>query len=379
MSGDAGCRARQAPKGPARSGQGVTKRAAPTRHKHKHTWRPTLFALIAHGPGLAVGLLLLIFVGGTFGYAFIEGWGLWESFYQTVIMVTTVGYREVHPLSEAGQRFTVVLLLVGVGSAAYTFSLIAALMVGEGGIRERLRRRRVERMLDELDQHFIVCGFGRIGSIIVQEFIRQEVPFVVIERDPERVHRVMELGGLAVEADASREEVLSRVRIDRARGLIAAVGSEAENVYTVLTARLMRPELFIVGRAETDDARRKLTRAGADRVLSPYQLGALQMAQTAIRPAVVDFLQLATGSDNLDLTMEQVRIHEKAPLAGRSLIEANLRQRFGVVVVGIQRSDGHMEFNPSPDTTMAAGDYLVVLGRMSSLKELEAAAQAVAA
>jgi voltage-gated potassium channel len=354
---------------------------ASSRHKHKrkHAWRPTLFALVAHGPGLAVALLLLIFFGGTFGYAFIEGWGLWEAFYQTVIMVTTVGYREVHPLSDNGQRFTVVLLLVGVGSAAYTFSLIAALMVGEGGIRERRRRRRIERMLDELDQHFIICGFGRIGAIIVQEFLRQEVPFVVIERDPERVHRVIEMGGLAVEADASREEVLSRVRIDRARGLIAAVGSEAENVYTVLTARLMRPELFIVGRAETDDARRKLTRAGADRVLSPYQIGALQMAQTAIRPAVVDFVQLATGSDNLDLTMEQVRIHEKAPLDGRSIIEANLRQRYGVVVVGIQHPDGHMEFNPSPDTTMTAGDCLVVLGRTSNLKELEAAAQSVAA
>jgi voltage-gated potassium channel len=269
--------------------------------------------------------------------------------------------------------------LLGVGSAAYAFSLVAALMVGEGGLRERLRKRRLERMLDELDQHFIVCGFGRIGSIIVEEFLRQDVPFVVIERNPERVHRVIEIGGLAVEADASREEVLSRVRIENARGLIAAVGSDAENVYTVLTARLMRPNLFIIGRAETDDARRKLSRAGADRVLSPYQIGALQMALTAIRPAVVDFVQLATTSDNIDLTMEQVKIHEGAPLAGRSIIEANLRQKFGVVVVGIQRPNGHMDFNPSPDVRMDPGDCLVVLGRMSNLKELEAAAQPVVA
>ena len=188
------------------------------------------------------------------------------------------------------------------------------------------------------------------------------------------MHEAIDLGYLAVEADASSESVLERVQIRRARGLIAAVSTDAENVYAVLTARLLHPSLFIIGRAETDDAKSKLVRAGADRVLSPYQIGGLQLAQTALRPAVVDFVQLATSSDNLDLNMEQVRIEGGASLAGRTIIEANLRQRFGVVVVGIQRADGRMEFNPAPDVKMEPGDYLVVLGKSESLRELEVVA-----
>jgi voltage-gated potassium channel len=180
----------------------------------------------------------------------------------------------------------------------------------------------------------------------------------------------MEDGALAVEADASREDVLKRVGIERARGLIAAVGSDAENVYAVLSARVLRPDLFIVGRAETEDATIKLKRAGADRVISPYQIGARQMAQTALRPAVVDFVDLATGTDNLDLSMEEVAIAARSTLVDQTLLDANLRQRFGVIVVGIQRTTGHMEFNPAPDGTIHAGDKLVVLGRAASLKQL---------
>jgi len=188
----------------------------------------------------------------------------------------------------------------------------------------------------------------------------------------------MEHGYFCVEADASNEDVLRRVHINRARGLIAAVSTDAENVYAVLSARLLRPDLFIVGRAETDDARIKLKRAGADRVISPYHLGGIQLAQTALRPAVVDFVQLATSSENLDLNLEQVHIGPGSSLDGRNLIESGVRQRYGVVVVGIRRADGKMDFNPEPETMMRAGDDLVVLGRAKSLKELEAAALAAA-
>src|SRR5438874_4350825 len=181
----------------------------------------------------------------------------------------------------------------------------------------------------------------------------------------------MEEGGLAVEADASREDVLKRVGIERARGLIAVVGTDAENVYAVLSARVLRPDLFIVGRAESEDSIRKLQRAGANRVLSPYQIGALQIAQTAIRPAVVDFVELATSSENLELAMEEIAITTASALGGQTLVHANLRQRYGVIVVGIQRQDRRMEFNPDPEATIRAGDKLVVLGRPDSLKELE--------
>ena len=334
---------------------------------------PARLAYIGRPQALAVLLLVVVLVAGTAGYVLVEGWSAWDAFYMTVISVTTAGYREVHPLSRPGEVFTAVLLILGVGTVLYAVTMLVARVV-EAGLHERWTIRRREHMLDELSRHFIVCGYGRIGSTIVEEFRRQGVPYVVVDRDPERVHQVIELGGLAVAADASSEEVLKRVGIDRARGLIAAVGTDAENVYAVLSARLLRPDLLIIGRAETDDAKRKLVRAGADRVVSPYQIGGFQMAQLAVRPAVVDFVHLATSSAHLDLAMEQVRLGAASPLAGQTLVGANLRQRFGVVVVGIQRADGRMDFNPAPDTGMNAGDHLVVLGPPDSVKQLEAAA-----
>jgi voltage-gated potassium channel len=325
------------------------------------------------GPRLAVALLVIVVAGGTLGYVVIEGWSAWDALYMTVTTITTVGFREVHPLTRAGEAFTIALIAAGVGTAFYTFTLLATVVV-EGGLHQKLSERRRMRMLDDLKDHFIVCGFGRIGSTIVGEFRRQHVPCVVIERDPNRVHDVIEGGGLAVEADASREEVLKRVGIDRARGLITAVGTDADNVYTVLTARVMRPDLYIIGRAETEDAERKLLRAGANRVVSPYRIGASHLAQTALRPAVVDFFAIATSSENLELAIEQVTIAEGSGMADHSIIEANLRQRFGVIVVGIKRRDGRMEFNPPGEARMHAGDQLVVLGRVDGLRQLELAA-----
>ena len=312
----------------------------------------------------------MIIAGGTAGYVVIEGWGAWDAFYMTIITVTTVGYEEVHKLSRPGQVFTVVLLLSGVGAALYTFTLLATVVV-EGGLPKRLQRRRQERMLETVKDHFIICGYGRIGRIVAQQFRRQQIPYVVVERNPERVQMAIEDGALGVEADASREDVLKRVGIERARGLIAAVGTDAENVYAVLSARVMRPDLFIVGRAETEDATIKLKRAGADRVISPYQIGAVQIAQSALRPAVVDFMELATSSDNMELAMEQITVAPGSTLENRSIVDANLRQRYGVIVIGIQREDSRMEFNPEPDTAIRPGDKLVVLGRPDSLKRLE--------
>jgi voltage-gated potassium channel len=321
-----------------------------------------------------VALLCLVLAGGTIGYVAVEGWSAWDAFYMTVITVTTVGYGEVHRLSSGGRVVSIILAIGGVGTVLYAFTLVAADVI-EGGLRERFELRRRLRMINDLNNHFIICGSGRIGSIIAAEFRRQAVPFVIVERDPEKLHEALERGDVAVEADASREDVLKRVGIERARGLIAAVGTDAENVYAVLSARVLRPDLYIIARAESEDAERKLLRAGANRVLSPYEIGALQMAQTALRPAVVDFVQLATSSENLELAMEQIQIGEATALAGRSLIEANLRQRYGVVVVGIQRGDGKMEFNPSPEAVMKAGDQLVVLGRPENLRQLEAVAE----
>jgi len=315
-------------------------------------------------------LLLAVLAGGTAGYMLVEGWNVWDAFYMTVTTVATVGYGEVHPLSPRGRLFTVALIFGGVGTLFYTVTLLATIIV-EGGLHQRLERRRTARMLEQIKDHFIVCGYGRIGSIIAAELHQQGVPLAVIERDPERVRQAVDRGWLALEADASREEVLAKAGIHRARGLITAVGTDAENVFTVLTARVMRPDLFIIARVESDDAEHKLRRAGADRVISPYQIGATQMVQTALRPAVVDFFHLATSSDRLDLSMEQVHIKDDSPLANQTIVDAGIRQRFGVIVVGIKRAGGGMDFNPPPEAVMRSGDELVVLGRTESVKALE--------
>jgi voltage-gated potassium channel len=346
----------------------------PTSHQFSPAARPPR-AWWLRGVGLALALLVLVLAAGTAGFTLIEGWPMWDAFYMTITTVTTVGYREIHPLSRAGEVFNAGLIIAGVGTVLYTLSALMALLV-EGELHDRWSQRRRDRMLSELDRHFIVCGYGRIGRIIAEEFRRQRVSFLVVEQDPHLAQTAVEAGLMAVSADATNEDTLKRVRIERARGLIAAVGTDAENVYIVLTARLLEPDLFIISRAETEDARRKLLRAGADRVISPYQIGAVQLAQTALRPAVVDFVQLATSSENLDLTMEQVRLVEGSDLVGRSVVDANLRQRFQAIVVAIQRADGRMEFNPSSDTVMNGGDQLVVLGPPDSLRQLEALAGA---
>jgi voltage-gated potassium channel len=326
--------------------------------------------ILTGGPTTAIALLVSVIVGGTVGYVLVEGWSVWDAFYMTVITVTTVGYKEVHDLSPAGQAFTVVLLLGGVGTVLYTFTFLATAIV-EGGLPKRLQRRRLYHMLENIRDHFIVCGYGRIGAIVTDQFQRQGIRFVIVERDTTRARAALSLGMLVVEADATREDVLREAGIDRARGLIAAVGTDAENVYTVLSARVLNPNLFIVGRAEGEDSVLKLERAGANRVISPYQIGAMQMAQTALRPTVVDFVALATNAENFELSMEEITIGKGSPLAGQSIVNANLRHRFGVVVVAIQRNDRRMEFNPEPDATMVEGDKLVVLGRPESLKSLE--------
>jgi voltage-gated potassium channel len=315
-------------------------------------------------------MLVAVLAGGTAGYMLIEGWNVWDAFYMTVTTVATVGYGEIHPLSPRGRMFTVALIFGGVGTAFYTVTLLATIIV-EGGLHQRLHSRRTARMLEQIKDHFIVCGYGRIGSIIAAELHQQGVPLAVIERDPDRVRQAVDRGWLALEADASREEVLARAGIHRARGLITAVGTDAENVFTVLTARVMRPDLFIIARVESDDAEHKLRRAGADRVISPYQIGATQMVQTALRPAVVEFFHLATSSERLDLSMEQVHIKDDSALANQTIVDAGIRQKFGVIVVGIKRAGGGMDFNPPPEAVMRPGDELVVLGRTESVKALE--------
>jgi voltage-gated potassium channel len=226
-------------------------------------------------------------------------------------------------------------------------------------------------MINSLSDHYVVCGFGRIGSIVANEFKRQKTPYVIVERSADRVREAIAQGHPAVEGDASHEETLKGLGIERARGLVAAVGTDAENVYAVLTARVLKSDLFIIARAEGEDSQQKLKRAGADRVVSPYRIGAVQIAQTALRPAVVDFVEIATSSDNLELSIEEIRIEEGSAIAGQTLSTAIPRDKVNVVVVGIQHAQGRMEFNPTANTVLQGGDHVIVLGSTASLKELE--------
>ena len=248
-------------------------------------------------------------------------------------------------------------------------------MVVEGGWPKYVERWRYVRMIQNLSNHYVICGYGRIGSIVANEFTRQKTPFVIVDRDPARVLQATQHGHLAVEGDASHEDTLRPLGIERARGLVAAVGTDAENVYAVLTARVMKNDLFIIARAEGEESVSKLKKAGADRVISPYKIGAVQMAQTALRPAVVDFVEIATSSDNLELSIEEIRVEETSALAGRPLAEVIQRDKMNVVVVGIQHTHGRMEFNPTRDTVLHAGDHLIVLGSASTLKDLGQAAR----
>ena len=319
-------------------------------------------------------LLALVIAGGTAGYVAIEGWSVWDALYMTVTTVATVGFREVHPLSSAGQGFTLLLIIVGVSTALYAFSAFAAVVV-EGGWPKYVEQWRYVRMINHLSDHYVICGYGRIGSIVASEFTRQKTPFVIVDRNPERVAEANQRGHLAAEGDASREDTLKQLGIDRARGLVAAVGTDAENVYAVLTARVLKNDLFIIARAEGEDSISKLRKAGADRVISPYRIGAVQIAQTALRPAVVDFVEIATSSDNLELSLEEIRIENGSDLAGKPLSAVIDRDKMNVVVVGIQHTHGHMEFNPMASTVLRAGDHLIALGSSQTLKELERAAR----
>jgi voltage-gated potassium channel len=323
-------------------------------------------------PQLGTPLVLLAFVlaAGTLGYVVLEGWNAWDAFYMTVTTVATVGFREIHPLSRTGEAFTLTLILVGVGTALYTFSALAAVVV-EGGLPKYIEQRRFARMMNNLSNHYVICGYGRIGSIVANEFKRQQTPFAIVDRNAERVAEATARGYLSLEGDASREETLKRVGITRARGVVAAVGTDAENVYAVLTARVLKNDLFIIARAEGEESISKLRKAGADRVISPYRIGAVQIAQTALRPAVVDFVEIATSSDNLELSLEQIRIANGSSLVGKPLSVAIPRSRMNVVVVGIQRALGGMEFNPTADTILNRSDHLIVLGSSATLKELE--------
>ncbi|MBS1112527.1 MAG: TrkA family potassium uptake protein, partial [Nitrospirae bacterium] len=249
---------------------------------------------------VAAGMICLVILFGTTGYMVIEEWGFWDSLYMTVITLTTVGYREIHDLSLQGQIFTVVLLIGGVGTVLYALSAGAKILL-EGELQEIYGRKRVEKKLRELSGHFIVCGYGRMGKVITRELEHEKLAFVVIEKGEVLLDADQKEELIVIQGDATNDDLLKRAGIERAQCLISVLPTDAENLYVVLSARGLNPKLLIVARAGEEGSEQKLLRAGADRVVSPYHIGGLRIAHAVLKPAVVDFIEFATKSGNIDL------------------------------------------------------------------------------
>jgi voltage-gated potassium channel len=313
----------------------------------------------------------ILVAGGTAGYYLLEeDYSLFDSLYMTVITLTTVGYGEVHPLSPQGKLFTIGLLLVGVLTFFYTVTELVRVVIS-GEVQELLGRRRMQRSLAGLSHHMIICGYGRMGRHVCREFSRQGLPFVIIDRRPELLRDFDVPHGLALDGDATSDEVLKRAGVERARALVTVAASDADNLFITMSARLLNDKLFIVARAEGELAEEKLRRAGANRVVTPYAIGGAKVAMAVLRPAVVDFIELATGSEHLDLQIEETLIQAGSALAGVTLHASRLRQDLGVIVVAIKKANGHLVANPPGDAVMEAGDTLIALGARQNLDRVE--------
>jgi voltage-gated potassium channel len=323
---------------------------------------------------LVIGLIIIVIGFGTLGYMSIEGWNFWDSFYMTVITLTTVGYREVHDLSFNGQFFTVVLLIGGVGTVLYALST-GAKFVLEGEMQEIYGRKRLEKKLRDLRDHYIVCGYGRMGKIIAKELKHEKLKFAVIEKNEIILDSDEKEEFFIIQGDATKDELLKRVGIESAKCLISVLPTDAENLYVVLSARGLNPTLLIVARAGEEGSEQKLLRAGADRVVSPYHIGGLRMAHSVLKPAVVDFIEFATKSGNIDLQIEEIIIQAGSDLVRQTLDQCGIGRELGIIIVAIKQQSGEMKFNPTFRTALEAGDTLIAVGETSKLEMLERMAE----
>jgi len=315
-------------------------------------------------------LFILVLAFGTAGFMLITHSSFLDALYMTVITISTVGFGEVVSLGTGGRLFTILLIFVGVGFVLYLFSRITESIV-EGGLRATLGRLKMKKKVAKLSDHYIVCGFGRIGQVICKILKDNRKPFVVIEKKGRLIEEIIDLGYMVLEGEASDDETLVAAGIERARGLVSVVSTDADTVYITLTARGIRPDLFIIARSSgAEGAEKKLLRAGANRVFSPYEIGATRMAQEVVRPTVVDFVDLAIQGGELGLRLEELAVSEGAACVGKTLVESGIRREHNLIVVAIKPRKGEMIFNPTPSTIINAGDILVVLGDVVDIEAL---------
>lgn len=328
--------------------------------KRLGTWGPLLGGFVA---------LLLVFCLGIVSYMRVEGWSFFDSIYQVVITLSTVGFQEVYPLSHNGRIVTMLLIVTGVGSFAYLVGSFTQALV-EGRLQQFLGRRRMQKVIDGLHDHVVICGYGRIGAIVAHELMVENVPIVVIENNPEVSKPLDEQGIPYVTGDATDDEILMAAGLTRATTLVTALSQEAANVYVTLTARQFAPGIRIVARADTQTHRPRLERAGADHVLVPHLYGGVRMAQCVLRPTVTNFLELALRGRGIDLQMEELRVREHSEITGKNLIDSRIRPRFNLIIIAVKKASGTMIFNPKPESILEAGDTMVLVGKKEALDGL---------
>lgn len=316
---------------------------------------------------LATLALLVLFAVGTLGYTVIEEWSWMDGLYMTFITLSTIGFQEVQTLSNVGRMFTLGLGITGIGLLTFVVARSAQLLVAS----ERLQERRIMNEINELTNHYIICGYGRVGERLAEDLDTAGKPFVVVDNDDEVVTDLRSKDLLHVQGNAEEEETLEQAGIDRARCLILTLPEDSSNVFVALTARQMNPELYILARTVNHDNQNKLLHAGADKVIAPSEVGADRMAQVVLRPNVDQFMERVLHTHSLSLQIDEVEVNQHAPLAGQSLAESNFRQQFDAVVIGIiDAKTNEMTFNPTPSTRIEAGDILIVLGDSNVIKTL---------
>ncbi|NBF41402.1 MAG: potassium channel protein [Spirochaetes bacterium] len=320
----------------------------------------------AHQVIVAGVIVLTTLLAGTVGYMLIEGWGVVDAFYMTVLSVSTTGFREVHPLSNSGKLLTVAIIIAGVLSIAYLAGRAAQLLIE----RYILRRRGMDRQIRRLRNHYIVCGYGRMGRHVCTELEAERANYVVIEKDEALLDRLISGGVLYVQGDATNDEALLRAGIEHAKGLITVVSSDPENVYTTLSAKTLNPNVFVVSRALQDETESKLRKAGADRVIKPYEHVGQRMAQLLLRPGIVEFMDTVAHEAGKDIKMEEIIISDESQLVGHSLLDSPIRDELNIIIVVIHRQDGELIYNPSSIVELQAGDHMIAVGDRDNLKRL---------
>ncbi len=327
------------------------------------TSRPPVSVLDHSRQQLKVGVLLLLltFVVGPMGYMFLEGWDFLDAMYMTVLSVTTTGFHEVHDLTPAGRIFTIFLIILGIGSIAYTSGRAVQVFFES----QLFRRRRMK--LHEVHDHFIVCGYGKMGKYICEELAEKGVPFVAIENEAAKVDVLQELSFLFVHGDATQDDVLEEAGIMKARGLVAVLDSDADNVFATLSAKTLNPKVFVVARAVEDETEPKLRKAGANRVVKPYETAGTKMAELLLRPNVIDFIDIVARDKKVDLNIEECQVAETSSLVQKTLAGSAIRQELNIMVITINKSDGTFVYNPTSSTVLETGDRLIALGERANL------------